>query len=354
MAVLPNTPTNYFAQTANGQVYLSWNTVAGATGYTVQRSTDSVNYTTLATPTINNYLDTAVIIGNHEIGGTQYWYQVAATNTSGSSQYTLPQSVIPTVAGQLSLADIRLASQQMADRVNSNFVTLPEWTRFINLAADELYDLITSVFEDYGVYRPVYFTTNGSDSTYPLPDGITTFTTASGETIVPPPIYKLAGVDLGLNNAPNGFVTVSKYNFIDRNRYVFPNTASTIYGVFGLQYRFIGNRIRFIPQPSSQQPIGIWYVPRNVQLLRDTDIADGYNGWLRYVIVRAAKYALDKEESDTSKLETEIVFLKQRIEEMAPNRDEGQPDTISDTRSASGFGPDGSGGWWGGPTGQGF
>lgn len=352
---IPAIPGSFYCQMGNAQILLTWNNVPGATGYSVQRSVDGVTYTTLATPTLNQYLDTAVTVG------TQYFYQVASTNVSGTSNYTavqangLPAKEIPTVSGQMSLYALRLASQQMCDRVGSNFVSMPEWNKFINLAADELYDLITTVYEDYQMAQPVYFTTTGSTSTYNMPDGVTTFQDANGNNIVPPPIYKLSGIDLGLNNAPNGFVTVSKYNFIDRNRYVFPNTASTIYGVFGLQYRFLGNQIRFIPQPSSSQPIGVWYIPRRVQLLQDTDISEGYNGWIRYVIVRAAKYALDKEESDTSKLDSEITFLKNRIEGSAPNRDEGQSDTISDARSAQGYGPDGSsGGGWGGPGGYGW
>ena len=343
---MPNQQTTYLQQ-GNGQALLSWNPVPGATSYSVKRSTDGINFTVVATPTAFQYLDSAVTVN------TQYWYQLASVNISGTSPYTAAQSIVPTVSGTMSLGQLRLLAQQRADRVNSNFVTLPEWNSFINLAADELYDLITTVFEDYNMYQPVYFTTNGAQSSYNLPDGVTTFQTASGSNIVPPPIYKLSGVDLGLNNAANGFVTVSKYNFIDRNRYVFPNTASTIYGVFGLQYRFIGNSIRFIPQPSSNQPIGIWYIPRRIQLLQDIDVTDGYNGWNQYIICRAAKYALDKEESNTDKLGEEIVFLKTRIEESAPNRDEGQADTISDCRQASGFGSDGGGGW-NGPFGQGW
>jgi len=344
----PNAQSCYLQQ-GNKQVLISWNIVPGATSYDVQRSTDGVNFTTIATPTANQHLDTTVTLN------TEYWYQVASVSGAGTSGYTAttPASIIPVVAGYMSLSQLRLLSQQKADRINSNFVTLPEWNSFINLAADELYDLITTVYEDYQVGDPVYFTTNGTSLSYPLPDGVSTFQDAQGNNIVPPPLYKLAGIDLGLNNAPNGFVTVQKYNFIDRNRYVFPNTASTIYGVFGLQYRIVGNTIRFIPQPSSNQPIRIWYVPRRAQLLKDTDVTDGYNGWTNYVIARAAKYALDKEESDTSKLDAEILYLKQRIEESAPNRDEGQPDTVSDGRMASGFGPDGGGGWQG-PFGTGW
>jgi hypothetical protein len=352
---IPAVPGNLYVQMGNAQILVTWNLVPGATSYVVQRSTDQLTYSTVSSPTTPQYLDTTAVIG------TQYWYQVAAVNGSGTSNYNqtqangLPATEIPTVSGQMSLYKIRLLSQQAADRVNSNFVSMPEWNSFINLAGDELYDLVTTVYEDYQMYQPVYLTTNGTSMSYDMPNGVATFQDATGTNIVPPPIYKLSGVDLGLNNAPNGFVTVSKYNFIDRNRYVFPNTASTIYGVFGLQYRFIGTQIRFIPQPSSAQTIGIWYIPRRLQLLRDTDISEGYNGWIRYVIVRAAKYALDKEESDSSKLDSELLFLKKRIEDSAPNRDEGQADTISDARSAQGYGPDGSsGGGWGGPQGYGW
>ena len=345
-------PGNLYVQMGNAQILVSWNPVPGITSYVVNRSIDGITWVNVALPNITSFLDTNVTVG------TAYYYQVASKNTSGTSNFNstqangLPAMEIPTISGQMSLYAIRLAAQQMCDRVNSNFVSMPEWNKFINLAADELYDIITTVYEDYQMAQPVYFNTLGNVSTYNLPDGVTSFQTATGATIVPPPIYKLSGVDLGLNNAPNGFVTVQKYNFIDRNRYVFPNTASTIYGVFGLQYRFLGNQIRFIPQPSAAQPIGIWYIPRRVQLLQDTDISEGYNGWLRYVIVRAAKYALEKEESDTSKLDTEILFLKQRIEGSAPNRDEGQADSISDVRGATGGGPDGGG--WGGLGGHGW
>ena len=348
----PNSQTTYLQQ-GNQQVLVSWNIVPGATSYNVYRNTTGIAPTLPATPhatvTEAQYLDTSPLLN------TQYWYWVTSVNSSGESTLVspTPRSIIPVVAGYMSLQQIRTLSQQKADRVNSNFITLPEWNSYINLAADELYDLITTIFEDYNMYEPVYFTTNGQTQSYPLPDGVTVFQNANGQNIVPPPIYKLAGIDLGLNNAPNGFVTVQKYNFIDRNRYVFPNTASTIYGIFGLQYRFIGNSIRFIPQPSSSQPIRIWYVPRRTQLLRENDVTDGYNGWTNYIIARAAKYALDKEESDSSKLDAELIYLKQRIEESAPNRDQGQADTVADGRMASGFGPDGGGGWQG-PFGTGW
>jgi hypothetical protein len=195
--------------------------------------------------------------------------------------------------------------------------------------------------------------TNGNSQSYALPNGINTFQDATGATFTPPPLYKLTGVDLGLNNAPNNaFVTVKRFNFIDRNAFVFPNTASTIYGVFNLQYRVLGNNLELIPVPTNNQPMRMWYIPRMPQLLADTDILDGINGWYQYVIIRAAKYAYDKQEYDSSMLNQEILYLKQRIEESAINRDAGQNDSISDVRNRTGFGnwnggggPNGFGGY---------
>lgn len=336
MALAPNmpNPNTTYLQQGNGQVLLSWQYVAGATGYKIQRSTDGITYALLASPTLNSYVDTTVTPGQ------LYYYQLAATNTGGDSSYTPPQSIVPTLQGQASLGSLRLAAMQRADRVNNNFVTVPEWNYFLNQSLSELYDIMVQAYEEYFVAAPAYFTTNNVGGMYPVPDGVAVFQDAAGNAFVPPPMYKLLGVDLGLNNAPNGFVTVKRFNFIDRNKYVFPNTASTIYGVFNLQYRLVGNQIEFIPIPSSNQPIRLWYIPRMNQLLQDTDVFDAQaDSWFQYVIIRAAKYALDKEESDTTKLDDELLFLKKTIEESAPNRDVGQADTISDTRRSSGMGP---------------
>jgi hypothetical protein len=63
MASLSAIPQQVILQTGNGVNLLSWNIVSGATGYSVQRSTDGVNFTVLATPSTNYYEDSAVTIG---------------------------------------------------------------------------------------------------------------------------------------------------------------------------------------------------------------------------------------------------------------------------------------------------
>lgn len=340
----PAIPTNVSASQGNGQVYLSWDLMPGATSYTVQRSTDQLTYATVASPTAPQYLDTSVTLG------TAYYYQVLATGSSGASPYAAVVSAVPAMSGEMSLGEIRLRSKQRADRVNSNFLTQTEWNWNINQSLFELYDLLIDVYEDYFLTPPYQFQTNGTDNRYPLPDGVIQFTNSyTGVVETAPAFYKLWGVDLAANTSNNGWVTMNKFNPLDRNKYFYPNSQSTIYGVFNAQYRLLDKYIEFIPVPSGNQYIRFRYFPRMTMLLADNDLTlSGISGWLEYVVVDAAIKALTKEESDTTALKMEKMALKLRIEAGAKNRDAGRPDTIQDTRSG------GVGGWNSGGTGGQF
>ncbi len=335
----PATPSNFAIQSANTQIYLSWDQVTGATSYKIQRSADNVTYSTLegASPNPPGYLDTTPVVG------TQYWYKVAATNADGDSPYTEPLNDVATIAGEMSLGQIRLNAKREADRQNSQFLTDTEWNFNINNSLFELFDILVDVYEDYHFAQPAYFTTTGSSSQQQIPNGIIQFQDENGNNFTAPPFYKLCGVDLGVSNAPTGWVSMKKFMFADRNKYFYPNTQSTIYGVFNMQYRLMGQYLQFIPLPSGNQPMRMWYIPRMTMLLKDTDItSSGVSGWIEYVIVDAAIKALEKEESDTTALMMRKEALRKRIEAAANNRDQGQPDTISDTRGSGGWGQGGS------------
>lgn len=344
--VIPSIPQNLAVQQANGQVFISCDQVAGATTYQVQRSLDNVTFSIIASPAVPHYLDTAVT------QGTQYFYKMASTNGSGTSSYTLSQSAVPAQSGLLSLGELRLLARQRADRVNSNFVTNPEVNTYINQSLYELYDILTTVYEDYNVYGPILFQTDGTTYQYTLPNGILTFQNQTGGTITPPPFYKLLGVDCGLALNSNAWVTLHKFNFNSRNRYVFPSISSTYLGVFNLRYRLVGNTLMFIPTPNAGQFLRIWYIPRLTELLQDNDLCDGISGWTEYLIVDAAIKILQKEESDVSILMAQKQALIDRIQSSSMNRDAGMPDTISNVRSMSerwgGYGGAGSDGGYGG------
>jgi hypothetical protein len=365
---VPYQPQNVNAEQADGNILVSWTGSLGAAGYQVQRSTDGVNFTTVATlGLVTQYLD--VLPGT----GIMYFYLVIATNTAGSSPPSSTAQMVAAPPSEMSLFELRLRSQQTADRVNSQFVTTPEWNSFLRLAMYELYDLLVvadpELFVIGGGGGPsainnVTIATNGSIANYPLPNGTTNFLGGTyPNTVGQPPIpafYKMWGMDLNVNtsNVTPSRVTLLKFMFIERNKYVYSNSTSTIYGVYNMRYRVVGQNspnqmLNIIPTPAGGQTLGLWYVPKLPALLQDTDLTSlGYSGWLRYVIVRAAKYALDKEESSTDKLDAEIGLLRDRINEVAQNRDAGIPDVISNTRQdpiygGNGFAAQGGsfGGW---------
>jgi hypothetical protein len=245
------------------------------------------------------------------------------------------------------LAQIRTAIRQRADMVNSQFVTDAELNSYINQSLCELYDLLITLYEDYYVAAPLTFQTDGTSAQYPLPDG-TLYSAA-------PAFYKILGCDLGLTGNANAWVTLKKFDFISRNRYLYPQVTSTYLGVFNLRYRVVGDTIMFIPTPSAGQYVKLWYIPQLTQLSSDTDkipqIMSGA-GYSEYVIVDGAIKCLQKEESDVSVLQIQKMALIKRIEDSGMNRDAGQPDTISDVRTRAeswgGYGDSGGGGPHGG------
>jgi len=342
----PIAPSGLTSEQSDGNILLTWTGSLGATSYKIQRSTDGVNFTDLATVGIvSQYVDSLPGVG------IMYWYQVAAVNLSGTSSYSNIAQMVAAPPSEMSLFELRLRAQQTADRVNSQFVVQSEWNSFLRLAMYELYDILMTSYEDYFADSYIAIQTDGTTSRYPLPDGVSNYKglNYNGVSGTPAPaFYKLAGMDLNVNTSAltPSRVTLLKFNFIERNKYVYPNSTSTIYGVYNMRYRIMGNFIDIIPIPAGNQTLIAWYSSRLKALLQDTDLTTlGVSGWLRYVIVRAAKYALDKEEgTDTSKLDTEIVYLKDRIESAAQNRDNGVPDTISATRQDPIYGGNGWGG----------
>lgn len=222
------------------------------------------------------------------------------------------------MATTLTLAQLRTAAKQRADMENSTFVSDSEWNSYLNQSAFELYDLLVTLYEDYYIQAPLTINTTGEQQ-YALPDDF----------------YKMRGVDLGLSNSQNAYVSLRKIDFEERNKYFYPQLNTTYLGYFNLRYRVFGNTLFFVPAPSAGQFIRIWYIPTYQTMDADGDELQGVSGWTEYVIVDAAIKALQKEESDCQLLVGQKMALKKRIEESAMNRDAGQPDTIASIRSRS-------------------
>lgn len=330
---IPSAPQNIVLQTGNAQNLISWPIIAGALSYDVQRSIDGVNFSTVGSPVLNQYLDITVT------PGTAYFYQVASVNLSGTSGYasSYPTNIVPCLPGQINLGMLRYQSQLRADMLNSEFLTTDEWNININKSAFELFDILTTKYgEDFFVASPYTISTTGAKN-YALPDGSAAFAVGG---VTPPAVYKMIGVDCGVAVGNNAWVTLPRYNWIDRNRFVYPQLQANALGVFNLSYRQMGNQLYFIPNPSAGQYIQIWYVPIMTMLLQDTDMLGfSISGWDEYVVIDAAIKALTKEESfdQAMALKSDKAAILDRIEVTAANRDTSMPNTVSDTRGNTGF-----------------
>lgn len=332
---IPSAPSanTVILQTGNGQNLVSWPLIATATSYSVERSTDGVSFTVVGSPAVNYYVDASALVG------VNYYYQVAATNISGTSAYTAsnPTNITPCLPGQVNLGYLRYRAQLKCDQLNSQFLTTDEWNININQSMFELFDILTRKDgENFIVASPYTFSTTGAKN-YALPDGSSTFAVGG---VTPPAVYKLLGIDCGVAVGNNAWVTLPRYNWIDRNRFIYPQLQANALGVFNLSYRQMGNQLYFIPNPSAGQYIQIWYVPIMTMLLQDTDMLGfSISGWDEYVVTDAAVKAALKEESYemADRLEGQKDRLLERIETTASNRDQGIPNTISDTRGNTGF-----------------
>jgi hypothetical protein len=231
------------------------------------------------------------------------------------------------MATTMTLLELRTATRQRADMVNSQFVSDSELNSYINQSYFELYDILIQKYgDDYYVASPYSFITDGASQFYTLPTDF----------------YKLLGVDLALSNTLDSYVTIRPFNFGDRNRYAIPNFQS-FYGVTNLRYRLKANDLWLTPIPGQGQTIRIWYVPRLTTLATDVSTADGISGWTEYIIIDAAIKCLQKEESDVSILMAQKQAMIERIKNAAENRDAAFPSTVVDSQYTDFWWPTGSG-----------
>lgn len=262
---------------------------------------------------------------------------ITLTDTTASVTSILPNAFAFLNPGQTTLGSIRLQAQQRADMVNSNYITDQEWDSYINASFFELYDVLAQKFgDDYFVAIPYTYTTQTNTVTYPLPIDF----------------YKLLGVEVNLNTgSPQSWVTLKNFTFIDRNRWSYPNIY-TFYGITNLRYRVNGNNLMIMPINQAGQTIRIWYVPRNNILINDTDIMDGVSGWEEYIVADVCIKAWNKQESDPSVFMAQKQALLARIEAAAENRDAGEAQHVSDSKSLNyGYGGGSDGNGWGGNNG---
>lgn len=227
----------------------------------------------------------------------------------------------------ISLADIKLRVLDLADMKNTGFIGDDELTFYINQEYTELYDLVVASFEDYFMNN-LQFTLTGNQDGYSMPNQV----------------YKLRGVDYNVNSGPTQWYSLNRFMFGDRNRYNTPWGLIGWYPWQNLMYSWTGSMLKIIPETQAAGTYRVWYTPHLVQLDNTVNMLfdPTLEQWVDIIIVGAAIKCLNKEESDVSVLMAQKQMLVQRIEGLAPNKDNNMPKYV--ISSWDNFGP-GSNGW---------
>jgi hypothetical protein len=250
------------------------------------------------------------------------------------------------------VADIIVAAQQRADRVNAGTITTAEWLAMANASLQELYGALTSTYEDYNVTQYPFSLQGGSQANNSLLVGPGT---AIADFFQPRAMWlQIQG------GGPVPFVTIPRLESLaERNLYVFP-AIIPVYGAIPSRWNLLGNQIEILPPTVAGNSYVLWYVPVLPQFADSGQTIDKYwltiNGWQEYAVLDVAAKALIKEESlDTANLLlAQKRELKQRIIAEAMPRDLSQPRAIVDMQrvrnpwSSWGGGMPGPGAGWDG------
>lgn len=268
------------------------------------------------------------------------------------------------LSSTVTLGSLRLQAQQRADLEGSSVISTPEWNQYISQSYKRLYDMLIAAYgNDYSVASPYQFSITGTQL-YSLPTDF----------------YKLLGVDIASSASLTGWLTLKKFEFIDRNKYSFQNPLPIPSSTVQLWY---------IPEPTSLQfqplcsttlssttigigsyssaitagmsvsgsgiPAGTTIVSVNTTLNTavlsvaatstqarvtlsfwiDSTTVDGISGWEEYIIVDAAIKANVKQEFPVDDLRIQKAEMVSDIQSMAEGRDAGQAHHVSDVLSVN-------------------
>ncbi len=167
-------------------------------------------------------------------------------------------------SSKISLGSLRQQCQEITDLENNGAVTDQAWNSFITNSYKKLYDMLVGAYgNDYYLANTYQLTTSNSQS-YPLPDGTPSYLDTTGSTAAK--FYKLIGVDLQSSGTPGGWLTLRRFESIERNRFGYLNSTMGVGGYTNLRYRVQGDQIYLAPVPQTGQVVQLWYVPAPTNL----------------------------------------------------------------------------------------
>jgi hypothetical protein len=212
---------------------------------------------------------------------------------------------MPRLTTAQSLIDIVKAR---IDEDESDYLTTSFLLEAISSSYAEVYDILTSKWENYNLSFQSYTITQGTVD-YALPADF----------------YKLA--DVFVTASPTlGGTTAYRLDRLDlQDAVALSSQPNPQYCSEG--YILLGTTIRLI-LAGLQGTVQLWYVPAVPFITAVGDVIDGVNGWEELLVLLAMKKALMRGEKPTNLVEQEIARQYARLEAMSSGRDGSQPRTV--------------------------
>lgn len=178
-------------------------------------------------------------------------------------------------SSNVSLGALRLQAKFRSDMENNPAVSDAEWNSYITNSRKELFDIQVAAYGNSYFMATTYQFSITNAQLYPFPDGTPSFINSNGQ--VAAKFYKLCGVDLQYSASPSGWITLKRSEFIERNKYGYPNSAINFNGYSNLRYNIVDDNLFFMPVPMSGQQARIWYVPapKSLQFMLSTTLFVG-------------------------------------------------------------------------------
>jgi hypothetical protein len=242
------------------------------------------------------------------------------------------------------LQDLITLALQRSNQESSGIFGPSELTTYINNSLAELYDILTTTYEDYDSH--IYLSTlTGASNVIPL------FSAVNKVRLVE--FQYMSGNIGGASSATSdNYYPIQMFMMPQRNQY--GNTPINIflpYALARITYRVMGQEIIIEPVASCAGNYRIWYTQKWQNLINLTDYLPeniDTQAWSEYAIVDCCIKMFDKMNVENTGFRQEKAELKDRIVSAAKNRMTGGPKRMFNARrrNRGGGGGFSSGGLW--------
>jgi len=215
------------------------------------------------------------------------------------------------------VAQLKTRALRMADHENSGFISAAEATDLVREAIREYIDMVEDPVGLEFLAQSYEFTTTPGSASYTVGNGTTS-----------PYMYKLLAVQVTFDGRRHPVRKSTLMGMLDPdmgNGWTSPGAVRYTMGPISSGAR----TLLFFPAPQAAHAVTVLYVPV-VDTLDDSTIIPGLMGWDEFVVLSMAIKILDKEESDTKRLEARLEKCRARIMQAIADSDAGQTDQISD------------------------